>query len=226
MCISFTLILGGNDMERLGVDVSKYNGICNFELAKKNGLDFVIIKAGSGYTGEDPNWVRNYNSAVRANLNVGAYWYCYASNVSEAIKEADMFLYSLEGMKFSYPVYLDLENFRCQGSLTNGQRTDIAVAFLDRLERAGYYVGLYTMKYWLDSKLDMSRLSRYDLWIARWESKSHAYKGLGNVYVWQYTNKGKIAGIGSTSEGGVDMNISYIDYPEIIVKKGFNGNSK
>lgn len=211
-------------MKVYGVDISKYNGVCNFDLAKRNGIDYVIIKAGSGYTGEDPYWVRNYNAARKANLNVGAYWYCYASNVSEAIKEADMFLYSLKGMKFSYPVYLDLENFRCQGRLTNSQRTDIAVAFLDRLESSGYYTGIYTMKYWMESKLDMSRLSRYDLWVARWDAKHHGYKGLGNVYMWQYTNKGKLGGIQATSEGGVDMNICYIDYPKIIVGGGFNGN--
>ncbi len=51
---------------RLGVDISKYNGRCNMDLAKESGLSFVILKAGSGYSGEDPYWVRNYNACKKA----------------------------------------------------------------------------------------------------------------------------------------------------------------
>ena len=32
-------------MTTRGVDISKYNGSCDFNRAKKAGLDFVIIKA-------------------------------------------------------------------------------------------------------------------------------------------------------------------------------------
>lgn len=206
-----------------GVDISKYNGRCDFEVAKKSGLDFVIIKAGSGFSGEDPKWVEYYNKAKRAGLKVGAYWYCYATTIESARKEAKMFLHSLEGMKFDYPVYLDLEDLKCQGRLTKKGRTDIAVEFLSILEKKGYYVGIYSMKYWFDCKFDMERLSRFDIWIARWGSKSHGYVGKGLVGMWQYTNHGKWKGIGNTGEGGVDSNISFIDYPEIIVEGGFNG---
>lgn len=37
--------------------------------------------------------------------------------------------------------------------------------------------------------------------------------------MWQYTAKGKIAG----HTGQFDMNYCYVDYPEIIRKKGING---
>ena len=87
---------------RLGVDISKYNGRCNMDLAKESGLSFVILKAGSGYSGEDPYWVRNYNACKKAGLGVGAYWYCYATNVDEALREADMFIHSLEGIRSTW----------------------------------------------------------------------------------------------------------------------------
>ena len=117
---------------RLGVDMSKYNGRCNMDLAKESGLSFVILKAGSGYSGEDPYWVRNYNACKKAGLGVGAYWYCYATNVDEALREADMFIHSLEGMEFDYPVYLDMED-KCQSRLGNDLRTRIAYAFMKRV---------------------------------------------------------------------------------------------
>ena len=146
---------------RLGVDISKYNGRCNMDLAKESGLSFVILKAGSGYSGEDPYWVRNYNACKKAGLGVGAYWYCYATNVDEALREADMFIHSLEGMEFDYPVYLDMED-KCQSRLGNDLRTRIAYAFMKRVESSGYYVGLYTMKSWLDNSFDMERIKEFD----------------------------------------------------------------
>ena len=210
---------------RLGVDISKYNGRCNMDLAKESGLSFVILKAGSGYSGEDPYWVRNYNACKKAGLGVGAYWYCYATNVDEALREADMFIYSLEGMEFDYPVYLDMED-KCQSRLGNDLRTRIAYAFMKRVESSGYYVGLYTMKSWLDNSFDMERLKEFDLWVARWSSRGHGYKGPGLVGMWQYTNRGHFKGIGTTSEGGSDANVAYIDYPTIIKKKGLNNYRK
>lgn len=210
---------------RLGVDISKYNGRCNMDLAKKSGLSFVILKAGSGYSGEDPYWVRNYNACKKAGLGVGAYWYCYATNVDEALREADMFIHSLEGMEFDYPVYLDMED-KCQSRLGNDLRTRIAYAFMKRVESSGYYVGLYTMKSWLDNSFDMERLKEFDLWVARWSSRGHGYKGPGLVGMWQYTNRGHFKGIGTTSEGGSDANVAYIDYPTIIKKKGLNNYRK
>nr|WP_314495669.1 glycoside hydrolase family 25 protein [uncultured Peptostreptococcus sp.] len=210
---------------RLGVDISKYNGRCNMDLAKESGLSFVILKAGSGYSGEDPYWVRNYNACKKAGLGVGAYWYCYATNVDEALREADMFIHSLEGMEFDYPVYLDMED-KCQSRLGNDLRTRIAYAFMKRVESSGYYVGLYTMKSWLDNSFDMERLKEFDLWVARWSSRGHGYKGPGLVGMWQYTNRGHFKGIGSTSEDGSDANVAYIDYPTIIKKKGLNNYRK
>ena len=210
---------------RLGVDISKYNGRCNMDLAKESGLSFVILKAGSGYSGEDPYWVRNYNACKKAGLGVGAYWYCYATNVDEALREADMFIHSLEGMEFDYPVYLDMED-KCQSRLGNDLRTRIAYAFMKRVESSGYYVGLYTMKSWLDNSFDMERLKEFDLWVARWSSRGHGYKGPGLVGMWQYTNRGHFKGIGTTSEGGSDANVAYIDYPTIIKKKGLNNYRK
>ncbi|MDU5363362.1 MAG: cell wall-binding repeat-containing protein, partial [Finegoldia magna] len=71
-----------------GADLSKFNRYVDMRLAKKNGMDFVILKAGSGYSGEDPKFQQNYNNAKAAGLNVGAYWYSYAVNVEEAKEEA------------------------------------------------------------------------------------------------------------------------------------------
>ena len=209
----------------LGIDISKYNGSCDMLAAKAEGIKFVIIKAGSSYSGQDPNWVKNYKACKKAGLGVGAYWYSYAVTVEEAKREADMFLDCLEGMQFDYPVYLDMED-KCQAKLSKELRTRIAKTFLKRVESAGYYVGLYSMKSWFDDYFNMEELKEFDLWIARWFSKTHGYNGPGLVGMWQYSNKAHFNGIGTTSEGGVDANLAYIEYPIIIKKKGLNNYKK
>ncbi len=126
-----------------GADLSKFNRNVNMKLAKQNGMDFVILKAGSGYSGEDPKFQQNYRNAKAAGLNVGAYWYSYAVNVEEAKEEAVRYLKILGKKQFEYPVYLDFED-PSQRRIPTKTKTDMAIAFMSILEKNGYYTGLYS----------------------------------------------------------------------------------
>ena len=197
-----------------GADLSKFNRNVNMKLAKQNGMDFVILKAGSGYSGEDPKFQQNYRNAKAAGLNVGAYWYSYAVNVQEAKEEAVRYLRILGKKQFEYPVYLDFED-PSQRRIPNKTKTDMAIAFMSILEKNGYYTGLYSSGSWINNQFERHRLKDYDIWIAHWHVTSP------NCFtpdygMWQFTNKSKIKGVPDTGEGGVDMNYSYKNYPKII----------
>ena len=197
-----------------GADLSKFNRNVNMKLAKQNGMDFVILKAGSGYSGEDPKFQQNYRNAKAAGLNVGAYWYSYAVNVEEAKEEAVRYLKILGKKQFEYPVYLDFED-PSQRRIPTKTKTDMAIAFMNILEKNGYYTGLYSSGYWINNQFEKERLKDYDIWIAHWHVTSP------NCFtpdygMWQFTNKSKIKGVPDTGEGGVDMNYSYKNYPKII----------
>lgn len=197
-----------------GADLSKFNRNVNMKLAKQNGMDFVILKAGSGYSGEDPKFQQNYRNAKAAGLNVGAYWYSYAVNVEEAKEEAVRYLKILGKKQFEYPVYLDFED-PSQRRIPTKTKTDMAIAFMSILEKNGYYTGLYSSGYWINNQFEKNRLKDYDIWIAHWHVTSP------NCFtpdygMWQFTNKSKIKGVPDTGEGGVDMNYSYKNYPKII----------
>lgn len=207
-------------IKKFGVDISKYNGNVDMRLAKSNGVDFVILKAGSGSRGEDPYFQRNYVNAKAAGIPVGAYWYSYAMNVREAKGEAIRFMRLLEGKQFEYPVYLDFED-PTQRSISKATKTDMAIAFMSILEKNGYYTGLYSSGDWINNKFDRDRLKNYDIWIAHWYVNSaRCYRSYG---MWQFTNKQKVPGVPSTSEGGVDANYAFVDYPIIMKTKGLNG---
>ena len=197
-----------------GADLSKFNRNVNMKLAKQNGMDFVILKAGSGYSGEDPKFQQNYRNAKAAGLNVGAYWYSYAVNVEEAKEEAVRFMKILGKKQFEYPVYLDFED-PSQRKIPKKTKTDMAIAFMSILEKNGFYTGLYSSGSWINNQFERERLKDYDIWIAHWHVTSP------NCFtpdygMWQFTNKSKIKGVPDTGEGGVDMNYSYKNYPKII----------
>ena len=197
-----------------GADLSKFNRNVNMKLAKKNGMDFVILKAGSGYSGEDPKFQQNYNNAKAAGLNVGAYWYSYAVNGEEAKEEAVRYMKILGKKQFEYPVYLDFED-PSQRKIPKETKTDMAIAFMSILEKNGFYTGLYSSGSWINNQFERERLKDYDIWIAHWHvTNPNCYTP--DYGMWQFTNKSKIKGVPDTGEGGVDMNYSYKNYPKII----------
>ena len=59
----------------------------------------------------------------------GAYWFSYAMSADEAKREAQVFLQTIKGKSFEYPVYMDLENEK-QFALGKAACSAIVDAFL------------------------------------------------------------------------------------------------
>lgn len=130
----------------------------------------------------------------------------------------------LKGKKFEYPIYYDIEDFSFTGRSKNRQSAiNAVVRFCKHFERLGYYVGIYSNKYFIDQWLDKSQIKDFDIWIADWRKGVDYSKSFG---MHQFTNRGRFTGIPSTGEGGVDTNYAFIDYPNIIKTAGLNGYKK
>ena len=199
-----------------GIDVSKWQGTIDwYAVTKSKSVDFVIIRAGYS-TKKDAKFEANYTGCKKYKIPCGAYFYSYAKTVAEAKAEAKAFLEMIKGKTFEYPVYFDIED-KSQMNLSKTLLTDICVAWCSIVEKAGYYVGIYSNLDWLANRLDTNRLKVYDLWLAQWASNPKRSCGM-----WQYSNKGKINGI----TGDVDLNESFRDYPDIIQKAKLNGYGK
>lgn len=198
-----------------GIDVSKWQGEIDWQRVKNSGVGFAMLRGGYGKGCLDACFEQNYSAAKEAGMPVGVYHYSYAQSVDEAEKEAQFCISYLQGKSFEYPVAFDIED-SSQSSLSNELLTQIALAFCDTVEKAGYYVCLYSSKSWLSAKFDMSVLSRFDVWLAQWNSEV-TYSG--EYGLWQYSSKGGIDGIG----GNVDLDCAYKDYPAIMSSKNLNG---
>ena len=201
-------------MEIKGIDVSRYQGKIDWE---KVNVNFAILKIGT-IIKKEAKFEQNYKEARANGINVGGYFYSFATSVEEARKEAYDCLSYIKGKKFEYPIWYDLEEDKTR---KQGKKivSAIATTFCSILEENGYYAGIYSNKSWLTNYYNKSVLDKYDVWIAQYNNKC---TWDGKYGIWQYSSKGKVDGI----KGNVDMDISYKDYPAIMKANGLNGYAK
>ena len=209
-----------------GIDISSHQGEIDFERVKADGVRFVIIKAGQGLREMGTFRQKYLPEVLAAGLDWGAYWWSDAVTAAEAQKEAAAFVRALDGLRPTYPVYMDQEyESPCGNAWGVGKgkqlRTDMAKAFLKVLEDAGYYAGLYASTNWLQYWVDDKQLEAYDKWVAQYAEKC-TYTG--SYGMWQHHGDargfvGRVDGISVP----VDINACYRDYPEIIKANLLNG---
>lgn len=187
------------------IDISEWNCDINFDKVRNTGVTCVIIRAGYG---KDPNQEDNkfqeyYRQAKSAGLNVGAYWYSYATSVDAAKAEVRNCMKTIQGKEFDLPVFLDVEEYR-QAVLPRRTLTDIISTFCDGIKSNGFESGLYSAKSMLvDSAYPDELASKYLIWIA---APNTSYSDLPSyVDLWQYSWTGPVDGI----RGDVDLNYIY-----------------
>lgn len=184
-----------------GIDVSEWNEDIDWESVRADGIDFVICRVGyRGYgTGKfvfDSNLESYLTDAGNAGLQTGLYFVSQSINEEEAIEEAEECLKYAENYSITMPIYIDLESANdTEARTADNTKEDwanIAKAFCDRIEEAGYTGGVYSNVSWIAENLELSELSDYDLWIANYVYYP-AYSG--GIDMWQYTESGNIDGI-------------------------------
>ncbi len=207
-------------VKRKGIDVSYAQGDIDWKKVADSGVEFAIIRAARGRAGknnqmkEDDYFKQNIKGAQENGIDVGVYFYSYATSVSEIIEEAEFFVDVIDGYKIQYPVILDLEE-EFQGKIGKKKLTQMIEAFFEVLMENKYYPMLYSYKNWIETYLDMTEIDKFSLWLAQVSDKV-TYDG--GYYIWQYSFTGKVKGI----KGGVDLDISYRDFPTIFKKYGLN----
>lgn len=189
---------------KVGIDVSEWNGIIDWERVKASGIDYAIIRCGYGMNYEsqdDDYWLRNVSECERLGIPYGVYIYSYATNTDRALSEAQHVLRLIRSCNLSYPVYFDMEDNSTLGS----DLASIAKTFCNTIRNAGYSVGIYANTNWWNTYLTDTCYSQWHRWVAEWGFSCH-YSG--EYSMWQYSATGRVDGI----TGNVDMNYQ-IGYP-------------
>lgn len=199
-----------------GIDVSKWNGTIDWKKVKADGIDYVIIRGGFGNETVDPQFHSYMKGACDAGLKIGVYWFSYATSVNKAREEATKCLETIAPYrnKITYPVFYDYEYASVDYAkkrgikITKSLSSKMADTFLTTIKKAGYLNGIYTNKDFGDKYFYEDMLFANNLWIAQYSSACTYNKP---YIMWQYTEKGKINGIGSSSKPAYfDMNYTYL----------------
>ena len=193
-----------------GIDVSHYQGTVDWQKVKESGVEFVIIRLvyrgySVGSIMEDPNFAVNFQGAKDAGLKVGVYFFSQAVSVEEAQEEADFVLEKLAGAELEMPIVYDWEYISDTARTANVDRrtlTDCSLAFLQKVEEAGYWPMLYFNTLQSRKMLYLNELNQYDFWLALY---SHRMTFPYKIKMWQYTCEGRVPGI----EGNVDINVFF-----------------
>ena len=204
------------------VDVSRYQGLIDWAQVAAAGYKGAMLKTVStNYKLSkrsdglyiDPTFETNYRNARAAGLDVGVYYYTYATSEAMADEELAMLRQAVYGKEFSLPVCVDVEENKLK-PMSTLDLTNLTAYALEQVEKMGFYAQLYTYtgyKY----ELDMARLSsRWDVWLADYTGKTPKVRFKYNAH--QHTSKGSVPGI----SGNVDLNVTTLNYPRIIRKKG------
>lgn len=208
-----------------GIDVSEWQKTIDWEKVKAAGIDFAMIKAGSGRNRIDPQFKHNISECNRLGIPCGVYWFSYAYTEELARNEAKYCLAAIAPYKLDYPVAYDFEYDSVDNAeklgieITKEMASSFARAFLGEIEAARYYAMLYTNADYLTRYFDSELAKRYDVWLAQWPSKPNLdTKPSQAGGIWQYSNTGSVDGISVR----VDLDAAYYDYPGIIAKNGLN----
>ena len=202
-------------MEKTIMDVSRYQGVIDWDKVKASGkVDGVMLRAmGNSADGKhskpylDPAFERNYAECTRLGIPVGVYGYFKAINRTEADKELAMLKQALTGKTLSLPVAVDIED-EVQKPLGKAALTDIAAHCLSTVESWGVYALLYTGLWFGSTFLYMggTDLKPYDMWLAAYRTKKPAPGWPFGM--WQYTSTARMPGV----SGNVDLSYAYKDY--------------
>lgn len=210
-----------------GVDISDWQSKnCRFDKAKKDGVDFSIMRVTYTSYGKstlsmynDAKFATQYKKAKANGVMCGVYVFSQAKNASEGIKEANNAVRRLKELgigpeDLSLPVYMDCEFAGGVLGRTHGisktNATNAAVGFCNAIKAAGYTPGIYANTSYFSSYIATQQLSSdVDLWCAQYYSSN--LSGV-NYSKWQYTSSAKIDGMLSYTglQGKIDADFWYI----------------
>lgn len=208
----------------MGIDVARYQGTIDWQQVADSGIDFAMIRVGyrtnaSREICADTNARYNMQEAQKNGIKVGVYFFSTAASKEEAVAEANWVADYISQYQITYPVAYDCEGFdqpdSAQYQLSNAERTDIAIAYLEQIYSRGYTPMFYASMGELSgsAKWDTARIeSICKIWVSQYpqvpypQTANSSYTGTHAM--WQYTNKGTVSGISKP----VDVNVAYFGY--------------
>ncbi len=205
--------VNGEQVSKYGVIVPMETTTLDFVKLKNSGVDFAMITVGSrgfstGTITQNNNWKELVTNAKAADLKVGLLFQTQAITADEASEEASVILDQLRGYEIDYPIGIwiesvNYENQRTQ-SLTKEQVTLVSEQFCKEVKSAGYIPLIYADSYQLLMRMDISKLSAYDIMLDQIaDVPSYPYQFM----MWNNSNQSIVG-----DQKNLKTCISFVDY--------------
>ncbi len=201
-----------------GIDVSTHQGEIAWDRVKRARTTFAFVKASEGVGFEDPAFQRNWLESQRVGVPRGAYHFCLPSapGSDDALGEANWFCDVIEKKAAGWgdlPAVADVETTKIGPADT----TDWTITFCERVKaRTGRAPIIYAGGAVIPGRMTVdNRLLNYKLWLPHYTApdtvdpdpnkitRGVARQPWSDWTLWQYTEKGKVAGV----TGLVDRNV-------------------
>lgn len=198
-----------NENTRIGLDISEWQDYPDFNKLKNAGVEFVFVRVGGTKlkTGEyflDKSFKYNVEEAEKYGIPVGVYFYSYAKNKEQALKDAEWIYDQIKDYKVELGVAYDWENwsFYNDFGLSFYELTDMANSHLNYFKEKGYKGLLYSSKSYLE---EIWLKTDFPVWLAHYTRNLEGSSYKGEYLYWQLCSDGRVDGI----DGAVDINIEY-----------------
>lgn len=204
----------------LGVDVSFWQGLMDWQICQEAGARFAFIRAGScnNVTGRCYEDFLFKENAEDATVPFGFYWY-FRPNHNPTV-QADYFCNLIKDIDWRMLPVMDIES---TGGKNPGEVGDAAAEFVSRIyTKLDTWPLIYTRGYFWNDKVNYrSVFDECDLWVARYTSKDKPWDNLGdhaklapNYWTdwtfWQYTSQGDAVTYGGpgppSGDDDIDLN--------------------
>ena len=186
------------------IDISAYNGDINFnELFANNDIQRVILRATVSSGAPDSKLAKNVDGILKANKDIpmDCYKFTYATDYASAEMEAIELIFVLRSMNLLNifeRFWLDIEP-RQSHIHSKEEANAIIAAYTHVFKSFGLELGIYCNISYLKNIIP-DWCHTLPFWVARWNTVL-GDTGHFNVYYWQYSDKGELAGI----NGPVDL---------------------
>jgi len=185
------------------IDVSHNNGPVNWKQAKSAGVLGAILKATEGATVADRLFLKNAKGCADNGLQWGAYHFAtwnMQDVVADATQEANFFLSRVaEAVKVagkpSLPLVLDTETNKATLPITGQQLETYMTTFLSIIDKAGFDTAIYMSPGFSWFLPKNHKLGNRKIWVADYTPPINNINGWKKVWLHQYTDKGRIAGV-------------------------------
>lgn len=200
-----------------GIDVSRWQGIIDWEKVAREGIVFAGIRATMGSTGKDDQFARNWVRAREAGILRMAY--CYFTNNFVGVSQLDNFQESLGGDIGELRPVLDIEPRETSQNppvleTIKSQQANTAEVFkwLELCEKSlGIRPAIYSNRTALLYCTTMpDAFGKYPFWIAAHNNAAEPmlYKPWHKYMCWQYSRRGRVDGIAKPDGTWIDVDMN------------------